>query len=135
MSKPYHTYSFEKLEVWIVAREIRNEVYKLSHQFPDQEKFGVTSQIRRAANSISDNLAEGSGRSESSDRSHFTNMAYSSALEVLNHLITCNDQGYINEETYVALRSDMDKLINKLNAYYRHQLNKGGSVKDRFRGR
>ena len=133
MQNKYHTYSFEKLEVWKVARKVRNQIYDLTMQFPDEEKYGVISQIRRATNSITDNIAEGSGRASNIDRSHYTNIAYSSALEVVNQLITCRDRGYIKEDTYSSLRSDMDKLINKLNSYYRHQLNKGRSVKDKFR--
>ncbi|CAN5136018.1 hypothetical protein BH23BAC3_BH23BAC3_36240 [soil metagenome] len=129
----HHTYSFEKLEVWKLARELRNVIYELSARFPDDEKYGVVSQIRKSVNSITDNLAEGSGRASNNDRAHFTNIAYTSALETINQLITCLDQKYLTREEYESLRKSMDELINKLNAYYRHQLNKGRSVKDRFR--
>jgi len=128
----HHTYAFEKLEVWQLARNVRNELYRKSRQFPDDEKYGVTSQIRRSSNGITDNLAEGSGRASVADRAHFTNIAYSSALETINQLITCMDQGYINEEEYISFRMDMDEVMNKLNSYYRYQIKKGGSVKDRF---
>jgi len=104
----------------------------ISSQLPDYEKFGVTSQIRRSANSITDNLAEGSGRASNVDRAQFTNIAYTSALETINHLITCIDQKYISNEAYESMRIKMDELINKLNGYYRYQLNKGKSVKDQF---
>lgn len=72
-------------------------------------------------------MAEGSGRESVADRTHFTNIAYSSALENINH-ITCLDQGDINEEQYEKFRMDMDEV----NSYYRYQIKKGGSVKDRF---
>ena len=129
----YYTYSFEKLDVWKLARKNRNEIYELSARFPNDEKFGLISQIKRSSNGIADNLAEGSGRATSNDRAYFTNIAYSSALETVNHLITCLDQHYITQDEYESQRLKMDELINKLNAYYRHQLNEGKSVKERFR--
>ncbi|MEX0646678.1 MAG: four helix bundle protein [Balneolaceae bacterium] len=110
--KKYYTYSFEKLEVWQLARDIRNQIYELSIGFPDTERYGVTSQIRRSSNGITDNIAEGSGRASSADRAHFTNIAYSSALETINHLITCHDQKYISTEMYEEQRMQLDKLIN-----------------------
>ena len=130
--RQYHTYAFEKLEVWQLARKIRNDIYSVTQHFPGSEKYGVTSQIRRSSNAITDNLAEGSGRASASDRAHFTNIAYSSALETINQLTTCLDQGYINKEQYETFRIDMDVLMKKLNSYYRYQLKKSNSVKDRF---
>ena len=55
-------FSFEKLEVWQIARKFTKEIYRISSIFPDEEKFGLTSQIRRAAVSVSSNIAEGSSR-------------------------------------------------------------------------
>lgn len=131
--KPYHTYSFEKLEAWKLARELRNRIYSVSRNFPDEEKYGIISQIRRSLNSITDNLAEGSGRASNTDRAYFINIAYSSALESINQLISCYDQNYISADVYVDLRKQFDRLIHKLNAFYRYQINDGKSVKDRFR--
>jgi four helix bundle protein len=131
--KEYHTYSFEKLEAWQTARNLRNRIYKLSRKFPDEEKYGIISQIRRSSNSITDNLAEGSGRASNTDRAYFVNIAYSSGLEALNQLITSHDQGYITDVEYETLRRQFDQLIHKLNAFYRYLINEGKSVKDRFR--
>lgn len=131
-NQPYYTYSFEKLEVWNLARDVRNEIYLLTRDFPAVEKYGVISQIRRAANGIPDNLAEGSGRASNTDRAYFVNIAYTSSLEVINQLITSHDQRYITTELFEELRVKMDHLINKLNAFYRYQLTKGTSVKKKF---
>ena len=131
--KKYYTYSFEKLDVWKMAREVRNRIYEITRGFPNCEKYGLTSQLRRSLNGITDNLAEGSGRASSSDRAHFTNMAYSSALESINQLISCHDQKYIDTDLYEELRTEMDQVINKLNSFYKYQLNKGKSVKEQFR--
>ena len=116
-----------------MAREFKKEIYKLSAGFPSDEKYGYTSQIRRASYSITVNLAEGTGRSSNQDKAHFTNMAYASALEVLDHLIGVYDLDMITHERYVDLRQKMDKIINKLNALYKHQLNDPQTLKNRLK--
>src|SRR5690554_1674120 len=120
----FHTYPFEKLEVWQLAREIRVDIYILTRAFPREEQFNLTSQIRRAIGSVTANLVEGSGRATDKDRARFTNNAYSSALEVLDHLIAAFDLKFIEEEEYISQRIRLDKLINKLNAYYKYQMGK-----------
>ncbi len=79
-----HIYSFEKLEVWVASKSFTKEIYIVTSGFPESEKFGLISQIRRASISICSNLAEGSARASFKDKAHFTNMAFSSAIEVLN---------------------------------------------------
>ena len=128
----FHTYSFEKLEVWQLAREIRVDIYRLTQAFPKEEQFNLTSQIRRAIGSVSANLVEGSGRATDKDRSRFTNTAYSSALEVLDHLIAAFDLNFISEEQYTEQRIRLDKLINKLNAFYKYQLGRDSNLGERI---
>ena len=82
-----HTYAFEKLEVWHDAKQFVVTIYKITGNFPAEEKFGIINQIRRASIAIASNIAEGSGRKTTKDQSHFYHIAYSSALEVLNQLI------------------------------------------------
>lgn len=102
-----HIYGFEKLKVWQLSRKLVVDVYKITNVFPDEEKFGITNQIRRSAISIPANISEGSGRKSSKDQAHFYQIAYSSLLELLNHLIISNDLGYINQD-------DLDKLKNSI---------------------
>lgn len=116
-----YLFAFEKLEVWNLSRSLRNKIYKLSKEFSETEKYGLTNQIRRSINSVTDNLAEGSGRATQSDRAHFINLAYSSCLECLNQLITANDLNYLSENEYQEIRKDFEHLLNKLNAYYKSQ--------------
>lgn len=111
------TYSFEKLEVWQLARVWRKNLYTATLLFPDTEKYGLTSQIRRAANSITANLAEGGDRSGTKDRLKFVNIAYASTMEVLDHLITAHDLGFIDESIYHSLRIEMDSLVIKLERF------------------
>ena len=131
----YHIYSFEKLEVWQLARGIRRDIYKLTETFPKGEQYNLNSQIRRAIGSVTANLVEGSGRSTEKDRAHYTNNAYCSALEVLDHLIASYDLKLVDEVQYATLRLKMDELINKLNAYYKYQLGRKINLKDGFPGK
>lgn len=79
-----YTYSFEKLEVWKEAIQFTVLIYELTKKFPDTEKFGLISQLRRASVSISSNIAEGTSRKTNKDKAHFMTIAFSSATEVLN---------------------------------------------------
>lgn len=128
----HYTYSFEKLEVWQKARTLRKEIYELAKSFPKEELYGLTSQIKRSIGSVTANLVEGSGRASDKDRAHFTNMAYTSALETIDHLIAAFDLTYITEQVYLELRVKMDELINKLNAFYKYQAGLKGNLKNRL---
>jgi len=119
-----YTYGFEKLEVWQLARKLVSEVYAMTKNFPSEEKFILTSQIRRAALSVSANLAEGTSRGTSKDQAHFTQMAYSSLMELLNHLIVSTDLGYLTEKTLDGIRPQIELLSNKLNAFHKFQKNR-----------
>ena len=93
-------YSFEKLEVWQQARKLAVWTYSITKKFPAEEKFGLIIQMRRAAISIASNLAEGTSRKTSKDQSHFSTIAYSSTIELLNDLIISNDLSFTSEGTY-----------------------------------
>lgn len=67
-----HTFSFEKLTVWVDSKELVKMIYSITKQFPDEEKFGLISQLRRASISIASNLAEGTSRMTNKDKAHFT---------------------------------------------------------------
>ncbi|HLR77367.1 MAG TPA: four helix bundle protein [Balneolaceae bacterium] len=79
--------SFEKLDVWQMSREFTAAIYEITSKFPAFEKFGLTSQLRRASGSVSSNIAEGSSRATAKEQGRFYNLAYSSAVEILNQLI------------------------------------------------
>ncbi|MCX2492570.1 four helix bundle protein [Pedobacter sp. PF22-3] len=119
-----YTYPFEKLEVWQLARKFRKDIYGLVNQFPREEQFGLTSQIKRSASSIGDNIAEGSARLTAKDRAHFLVIAYSSAIETVNHLIGSWDLAYIKEEEYLTLRNKLEEITNKINALHKAQFNR-----------
>jgi four helix bundle protein len=125
----YHIYSFEKLEVYQLARKFKIDIKLMSQGFPKEERFDLISQINRSSASISANLAEGSGRSSNFDQAHFTNMSYSTALETIDHLNTALDMKYVNEDRYTELRVKLDAILNKLNSLYKYQINNKETLK------
>ncbi|MEY4085517.1 MAG: hypothetical protein RL074_1304 [Bacteroidota bacterium] len=118
-----YTYSFEKLEVWNESKEFTKSIYTITTTFPDQEKFGLVSQLRRASVSICSNIAEGSARNTYKDKAHFTTMAFSSAIEVINQLIISFEMDFISEEVYSKLRLELESITNKLNGLRNYQTN------------
>lgn len=110
--------SFTQMPVWDQAMKLSSEIYNLSIRLPKSEDYGLTSQIRRAANSVSANIAEGFGRSTAKDKAHFYIVAKGSAYETQNHLIYGNRVGYfdINEvEPLLSQYSELIKGLNKIN--------------------
>lgn len=125
----YHIYSFEKLDVYKLSRKLKMDIRKISMDFPKSERYELTSQLRRAADSISANIAEGSGRASNFDQAHFTNISYSSALETIDHLNTAIDMKYIDQVTYEKTRIQIDEISNKLNSLYKYQLGNKETLK------
>ena len=118
-------YSFEKLNVWNLARKLTKNIYQISARFPDNEKFGLTSQIRRASISVSSNIAEGSSRKSGIEQARFTEISFGSLLEILNQLIVANDLEYITEEVINNQRPLIEEIGNKLNKLRETQLKRG----------
>jgi len=110
-----HIYSFEKLEVWQDSRDLVRQIYSITAKFPTEEKFGIISQIRRSAVSVSCNISEGSGRKSKKDQAQFYRIAFGSTLETLNLLILSADLKFINEIQLIELRMLVEKISNKLN--------------------
>ena len=102
-------YSFEKLECWQQARRLAVWIYNATSSFPAEEKFGLTSQMRRASISIASNIAEGTSRKTAKDQSHFSTISYSSTIELLNDFIIANDLKFLSDEDYLAGREKVEK--------------------------
>lgn len=111
-------FSFENLKVWQKATDFIIEIYTITESFPDEEKYGLTSQIRRASVSIASNIAEGSSRSTKKDKARFYTIAYSTAIEVLNQLVIANRLKMLNHVDYYDLRNDLEEITRMLNALY-----------------
>lgn len=117
------TFSFEKLKVWQKAITLSEFIYKLTDGFPDKEKFGLTSQMRRCSVSISSNLSEGSGRHSGKEKARFTEISFSSALELLNQSIISNKLGYISTTEIETIRTQISEITAMLDGLYKSQLN------------
>jgi len=115
-------YSFEKLNVWNRSRVLVKGIYKLSQKFPKEELFGLTSQIRRATISVPSNISEGAGRISGKEKARFSEIAFSSLMEVLNHLILAQDLNYITENEVVEFRPLISEIGNKINKLRESQL-------------
>ncbi len=117
-------YGFEKLSVWQNSRKLVKQVYCLTIGLPKEEKFGLSSQIQRAAVSVSSNIAEGASRTGTKDQGHFYQTAYASLMEVLCQLTLCLDLEYISEAVYQTAREKIDVVAYQLNQLRTAALNK-----------
>jgi four helix bundle protein len=116
------TYSFEKLNVWQKSKKLAVTIYKITRDFPKEEILGLTSQMRRCSISISSNIAEGTGRHSAKDKARFTEIAYGSALELLNQIIISKDIEFMSYENYTLLRMEVDEISLMLDALHKSQL-------------
>jgi four helix bundle protein len=107
-------FNFEKLEVWHEAIDFADFVYSVTRTFPDEEKFGLTNQMRRAAVSISSNIAEGSSRSSRPDYARFVELATGSVFEVVSQATISKRQAFLSHEDYDRLYAACEKQSKML---------------------
>ncbi len=105
---------FRKLFVWQKAHTLALSLYKTTRTFPRDERYGLTSQIRRSAASICANIAEGCGRQTRRDFARFAYIALGSASELEYHLLMAADLGILNKECYVPLDSSVTQVKRML---------------------
>ena len=113
-------FNFEKLEVWQKAIEFAGDVYRITKAFPADERFGLTNQMRRAAVSISSNIAEGTSRNSRIDHARFVEIATGSVFEVVSHAFLSKRLGLLTEEDFQLLYSaanDQSRMLSGLRAY------------------
>jgi len=115
--KSYQT--FEDLEVYQVARGFRKAMYRVAKRLPSEEKFGLTSQIRRAAVSLTNNIAEGHGRFHFLEQIKFMLHSHGSLEELLDDLNVCQDEMYLPVEEIGSLREEGWRVHKLLNGYIR----------------
>ena len=102
--------NFTEMPVWQKSMDLAVEIFNLTSNLPRSEDYGLTSQIRRAASSVSANLSEGFGRQSNLDKGHFYVMARGSAYETQNHLIYGNKVGYFHQEEMNVLFEKYSQL-------------------------
>ena len=113
---------FKDLEVWKSARELRHEIERLEKGLPEPEKFGLASQVRRAATSVTANIAEGFGRFGYQENAQMCRQARGSLYELRDHLTTCVDEGFLTLAEGKRLDSLAQSVARLLNGYVRSTL-------------
>lgn len=109
-------FKFENLKVWQLSLELTDEVDSLAHTFPAHELYSLSSQIRRAANSVSLNIVEGSTGLTNAEFRRFLVIANRSALEVVGCLYLARRRGYLGEEKFTELYSRVELLVKMIQA-------------------
>lgn len=112
---------FKDLEIWKLSRQLCSQIYLTTSNFPDNEKFGLTNQLRRASVSVPSNIAEGCSRSSDKDFSRFLEIAIGSLYEIETQLLIAFDLGYINQTKLDELLYNLDIII-KMTSKFRSKL-------------
>jgi four helix bundle protein len=107
-------FKFEKLEIWNLAIEYSDMVYELTNKFPKEEIYNLTSQFRRASNSISLNIAEGSIGQSNAEQKKFIGYAIRSLAECVSCLYLTGRRGYVSKEAFKNMYDKSEILIAKL---------------------
>jgi len=107
-------HNFRKLDIWIKSMSLVTEIYKLTNTFPSHERFGLVSQMQRAAVSIPTNIAEGSAKSSNKDFARFLEMSIGSSYELETELTIASKLNYIEHDVFVLLQNkivEIQKMI------------------------
>ncbi len=121
---------FTELETWRFTRRLRVEVYRICQGFPRNETLGLASQIRRAAVSVTANIAEGFGRYSFQGNIQFCRQSRGSVFELRDHFDTALDAGYITKERYSVLDRQAISVIKRINGYVHSTKERKDSSKD-----
>ena len=111
------TFTFQNIIAWQKAHEFTKLVYQITKNFPEDERYGLTSQFRRAAVSIGANIAEGYKKLSKADKLRFMNISEGSMAECMNYIILAYDLNYTNEEENSLLSTSIENAGRLLTAY------------------
>lgn len=124
MEKSETKSTFETLEVWKKARELRKETSKYTKTLPDIEKYRLVDQMVRASRSVTANIAEGYGRYHYQENMHFCRRARGSLYELLDHFTVAQDEEYISDEQFDHFRNQIFEVVKILNGYIKYLKNR-----------
>ena len=116
--------SFKNLDIWQNGMEIVKRLYKLTKDWPKEEKYGLTSQVRRAAVSVPANIAEGIGRGSPKEAARFANMSLGSLYELQTLLEIAVELEYIENEVHSELKRELSTLAKRISSFVSYQENK-----------
>lgn len=108
--------NFRKYDAWQNALQVVETIYRLTKCFPEDEKYGLTNQVRRAAVSIASNIAEGASRESEVDFARFLEISLGSAFEVETQILIANQLGYVTAENYEPLLNQLTILQKQINS-------------------
>ena len=114
--------NYKKLIIWNKGIELVKAIYVLSKSFPSEEKFGMISQLTRAAVSIPANIAEGSSRNSQKDYARFIQIALGSAFEVQTYLVIAKEMQWINKEEIEAVELLIEEEIKMMHGFIKKLL-------------
>jgi len=128
--------SFEELDCWKVAREVKQLIRSISKKLPPSEKYDLVDNMTRAARSVTRNIAEGFGRYTYKENIRFCLIARGSLIELIDDMITCHEEKYISDNEYSEARKLIDRAAAVLNGYInyldREDLNKNSNASENF---
>lgn len=113
--------NYKDLKVWQKSVDFAVRIYEITKEFPKEEIYGLTSQLKRSAVSVPSNIAEGSGRNTKNDFKNFLGISYGSSCELDTQLIIANRINFLNDSTLSALQKDLTE-IQKMNWALRNSL-------------
>lgn len=119
---------FRKLIIWVNAMELTSLIYSYTENLPEQEKFGLVSQMRRAAVSIPSNIAEGCGRTSQSELNRYVEIAIGSSFELETQLMLCEKLGFCSSkenQTIIDALQSLQKQMNQFRIKIKTDINKG----------
>jgi four helix bundle protein len=108
--------NYRDLRVWDEAHRLTLAAYKATQGFPKEERYGLTSQIRRASASIAANLAEGCGRRSDGEMARYVQIAMGSGAELSYHLLLARDLGILRDEEHAELVANVERILRMLSA-------------------
>ena len=117
-------HNFKDLKIWSKSRVLVKKIYELTEEFPSDEKFGLISQMRRAAVSIVSNIAEGSGKESDKDFCRFLEVAYSSSFELETQLILAVDLTFIKQDASTEILIDIQEIQKMIYSFIKTVKNK-----------
>lgn len=116
--------SFTDLKAWQESHKLAIDIYRLTESFPTNEQYGLISQLKRAASSVTSNIAESFGRSSSKDTEHFFVMATGSLYEIKSQLLLAKDLGFVGLEDFNAIAEQTNLAHKLLNGLLRSHKNR-----------
>ncbi len=125
---------YKKLKVWEDAHKFTVDIYNITQKFPNNEQYGLTSQIRRSASSIPTNIVEGCGQLDNGNLIRFLGIAKGSAFETEYQLLLAKDLTYITNEEYKFLMTKIQSIIRRLTNLIKSLKNQKPKTKNQKQG-